>query len=152
MRRVITILGLLFLTGMASPYWLSAGLQADWLSQGLSFRVFHKNGLGLHLSGRWFNYNLEGSDVTCELRVEKMFQMPRRVRPYVGLGFGGGFGESGEFFGFASVLGVDVIIMQARKSADGLPSHGLSLNVELMLGAFAHHWGPAAGAGLHYNW
>jgi hypothetical protein len=152
MRKAITILMLLVATGIASRYWFSAGLQADFLSQGFSFRVFHPKGAGVHLVGRsvYIGNNIEH---LYELRVEKVFLLPRRVRPYIGLGAGIRIPEDRSSIGLGGILGVDVLLLQSRKSVDKNPSHGLSLNIEILTGSFPSGWiGPGAGAGVHYNW
>ncbi|MGB9742628.1 MAG: hypothetical protein ACPL0F_05720 [bacterium] len=150
MKRWVFILGLCLAFGVASPYRFSVGLQADFLSQGISFRLFHNNGLGLHLLGRWL-MEKSGSDINYAFRVEKLFRIAKRLRPYLGLGVGGSHNWD-TFWGGAAVSGVDVILLQARSGTDRQPAHGLSVNVEIMMGAFKNYFGPGAGIGLHYNW
>lgn len=154
MRKIIAILGLFGGIGIASPFWCSAGLHADWLSQGLSLRALYPTGLGFHLVGYWFHKFKETPEenMAYEFRVEKMFLMPRRVRPYVGLGMGRRYYGGEEFTGGAGVFGVDVILLQGRSSTNGHPSHGLSLNIEVLMGIFKDYWGPAGGGGVYYNW
>jgi|UniRef100_A0A7V3V068 hypothetical protein len=152
MKRMIVLLMVVAGSGLGSPWWFAAGLQADFLARGFSFRVFNSSGVGVHLVGHSLTIG-RNIEHLYALRVEKMFLLARRVRPYIGLGAGISIPEDRSAIGLGGMLGVDLLLLESKKSVDNNPSHGLALNLEILTGSFPSGWiGPGAGVGVHYNW